>query len=572
MKILHAGPLTAGYENGFLRRISYGENEVLRMIYFALRDHNWNTFPHVIEREDISHDDAGFRIRYESFNASGGVTFMEWKATIEGRADGTIIFEIHGTATEDFQKNRAGFCVLHPLHLTGERATIRHPDQTTTTAPFPTTVSAVNPFKNINAMEWVSSGVPFSLEFEGDTFETEDQRNWSDASFKTFCTPLDIPFPVRMRRGDRVFQRITFKPGAELSPRQGHAAEVLLRDTGIRGVLPFFGVAASTEVKALSSQAVGLIRDLRLRHYRVDVYPGNDQWVTEFSEAYEGAYSLGLPLEAVVHLTEDFREELASFVVLCLQNRVKLRKVLLLQTGRLVTGQAVIGEARQIRNAIPGVPVGAGTDFNFNEINKNHFAGGDVDFVSFAIDPQEHAVDDLTVLENIEAQEHLIRSAQAIYGATMPIHISPITLRKRYNPYATNPADLFLPEEQKSDPRQREDFAAIWTFGSLLSLSAGGAVSVTLYQTVGGQGILSRGGEPYPVYETLKRFSPWQGKEVSMLGSSDPMSVQGVVLGGSSLAVANMTQEEKTVRFNGSAFLLRPREVRFHSLDRSQQL
>ena len=39
---------------------------------------------------------------------------------------------------------------------------------------------------------------------EGETFETEDQRNWSDASFKTYGTPLHLPFPVEVEEGTRV--------------------------------------------------------------------------------------------------------------------------------------------------------------------------------------------------------------------------------------------------------------------------------------------------------------------------------------------------------------------------------
>lgn len=30
-------------------------------------------------------------------------------------------------------------------------------------------------------------------EFEGDVFEMEDQRNWTDASYKTYCTPWGCP-------------------------------------------------------------------------------------------------------------------------------------------------------------------------------------------------------------------------------------------------------------------------------------------------------------------------------------------------------------------------------------------
>jgi D-apionolactonase len=36
--VLYAGPLQILYERGFLRYISYRDTEILRMIYFVLRD------------------------------------------------------------------------------------------------------------------------------------------------------------------------------------------------------------------------------------------------------------------------------------------------------------------------------------------------------------------------------------------------------------------------------------------------------------------------------------------------------------------------------------------------------
>lgn len=568
MKTLYAGPVKAGYEQGFLRRITYGGTEILRMIYFALRDHNWNTISGEINNETIAVNDSSFQIAYEYANTDGGVTVMEWKANIEGRSDGTITFEIHGTVTADFRRNRAGFCVLHPLNLMGVDVKITHPDNSQRTRSFPVEVDPENPFRNIRSMEWSASGTPFAIDFEGDLFETEDQRNWSDASYKTFCTPLDKPFPVELHRGDKIFQRVTFKPLVTLATPVTPDAFISLMP-GTRSVFPSLGVAASTEVKALSPQAADLIRSLNLRHYRVDVYPGNEGWVTDFSGAYEIGFGLGTSLEVVLHLTEKYVEEIEAFVVLCLQNKVKLRKILLLQVNSLVTGQEIIDQVPAIKAAFPRVPVGAGTNYNFNEINKNRFTSAGPDYISFSIDPQEHAFDDLTILENIETQEHLVTSAKAIYGGAMPVHVSPITLRKRFNPYATNPADLYIPESAKADPRQKKPFAALWIFGSLCSLSKGGAAAVTCCQTAGDQGILSGEGEPYPVYDVLKSLSPWQGRQVEVLESSDPLAVQAMALDGKFLALANLTQQEQMVRHDETEFALRPLEIMFRPLHRS---
>ena len=288
-----------------------------------------------------------------------------------------------------------------------------------------------------------------------------------------------------------------------------------------------------------------------------------------FVNAYEIAFAMRLPLEVALHLTERYNEEIESFSIVCQQNRVNLRKILLLSTRGLVTSSGMIDKASTLKHAFPKVLVGAGSDYNFNEINKNHFTPGSIDFVSFSIDPQEHAFDDLTIMENIEAHEHLVRSAKSIYGEAMPVHISPLTLRKRFNPYATNPADLFIPEEVKSDPRQKEAFAAVWTFGSLCNLSKGNAAAVTLYQTAGNQGMLSNQGEPYPVYDVIKNFALYQGRPVSILDSSDSLSVQGMVLDGKILALANLTKKEKSVRFGKREILLDPLEMKFEPLHRA---
>lgn len=566
MKILDAGPLRCGYENGFLRRVTYADNEVLRMIYFALRDHNWNTMNCRIENEILSANDEDFEITYDLMHLDGGVQLMKWKGLIRGERDGVITFQIEGTATSDFRKNRAGFCVLHPLEVAGRECKVVHPDGASSVILFPVEVAPENPFKNIQSMSWASTGVEFSLTFEGDVFETEDQRNWADASYKTFCTPLDRPFPVQLKKNARVFQRITLQPARGLRPPADLKKYVSLKIAGGETVLPRLGLAASTETTTLSETASSLLRALRLHHYRIDVFPGEDNWVSDFSSGCETAFSLGLSLEVALHLGENFREELEAFSVICQQNRVRLRKVLLLRDRGMVTDQNVIDSIEPIKEFFPKVKFGAGTNYNFNEINKNRRQAGNIDFISFGIDPQEHASDDTTILENIESGQHLIRSARAIYGAEVPVHISPLTLKKRFNPYATNPDDLYIPEALRADPRLKEDFGAAWALGSLCGLAAGEAESVTVLQTVGNQGIMTSAGEPYPVYHVMKLLAPFQGKSVRILESTDPLSVQGIILDGATLVLVNYTNEDQNVRWENSELGLKGLEIRVSEL------
>src|SRR5690606_9271247 len=159
----------------------------------------------------------------------------------------------------------------------------------------PVDVAPYDPFKNIKSMTWESSGQRFTLGFEGDLFETEDQRNWGDASFKTFCTPLDKPFPMQLKKGDTVFQKIRFSPEGKLQPTAPSEDRVVLQSTGRLGALPMLGISASTEVDRIPEQAIPLIRALRLHHYRIDIHPSSDRFSAEFSRDYENAHALGLP-------------------------------------------------------------------------------------------------------------------------------------------------------------------------------------------------------------------------------------------------------------------------------------
>lgn len=36
----------------------------------------------------------------------------------------------------------------------------------------------------------------------------EDQRNWTDSSFKTYCTPPQLPYPGKVAAGTRISQTV----------------------------------------------------------------------------------------------------------------------------------------------------------------------------------------------------------------------------------------------------------------------------------------------------------------------------------------------------------------------------
>ena len=88
---LQAGPLSVLYEEGDLRYINLGDQEILRRVYVAIRDRNWGTVLPVLSNVQIDADEDSFRIGYDVENKEGDIDFA-WKGTITGDSQGTITF------------------------------------------------------------------------------------------------------------------------------------------------------------------------------------------------------------------------------------------------------------------------------------------------------------------------------------------------------------------------------------------------------------------------------------------------------------------------------------------------
>ena len=73
---------------------------------------------------------------------------------------------------------------------------------------FPADISPHQPAFDIAGLSWSHDGLDIDVRFAGDVFEMEDQRNWTDASYKTYSRPLALPFPYALAAGERVVQSI----------------------------------------------------------------------------------------------------------------------------------------------------------------------------------------------------------------------------------------------------------------------------------------------------------------------------------------------------------------------------
>lgn len=112
---LTAGPLSADFVNGNLRTIRHGGTEVLRAISYIVRDRDWGTYEPVLSDLSIDQGADAFSVSYTATCAGPGGSRLALRATIKGSSDGRLVFDVGALPESDFETNRCGFCILHPI-------------------------------------------------------------------------------------------------------------------------------------------------------------------------------------------------------------------------------------------------------------------------------------------------------------------------------------------------------------------------------------------------------------------------------------------------------------------------
>jgi hypothetical protein len=216
-RLLRAGPLSAIYSAGALRSISLQGVEVIRGLYFLIRDRNWATPVPEIRDLAIEEGEDGFRVTFAAHcRTPADGQDLVWRGEIAGSAAAGLAFAAEAAPEADLVTRRTGFIVLHPLErVVGARAMIEHVDGRRVETRFPDLIDPLQSFFDVAAMTHEPiPGVRATCRMEGGGWETEDHRNWLDASFKTYFRALALPHPYTLPAGETIRQRVTltFEP------------------------------------------------------------------------------------------------------------------------------------------------------------------------------------------------------------------------------------------------------------------------------------------------------------------------------------------------------------------------
>src|SRR5699024_24802 len=166
-------------EYGSSRRIHFDGIEATRAISFIVRDQNWGTYNAHINNLRIEEHPGSFLVTYNAETSDNNQN-LHYSVRIEASSHG-LRFAASATVDTDFFTNRTGFVVLHPCKLAGKAVTIEHTDNKIEKSHFPVTIDPLQPMLDLRALTHEPApGLQAECRMEGDVYEMEDQRNWTD--------------------------------------------------------------------------------------------------------------------------------------------------------------------------------------------------------------------------------------------------------------------------------------------------------------------------------------------------------------------------------------------------------
>lgn len=574
------GRLTCQVDHESIRSICWNGVEAIRAINWPVRDESWITLAQVTHSAvHKKHEDEA---RYfVEFSVADGALNCALSAVFSSA--GTLRADLTMTATRDFDTNRAGFTLLHPIDgVAGEPVDILHSDGSREASLFPRYISPGQPAMDIAGLRHSVAGVAVDIAFEGEVFEMEDQRNWTDASYKTYCRPLVFPFTYRIGKGETIRQsiRISFKGGDRGSETSSGNRIHLSPD----GAVP--EVALAVEPGWLpDASSFELLRKTGVR--RLQMRLGSADEAAFFEEVKQTAALLeaDIDLEIVAPEQSDpaihfnHVQDLLSDAEITPDNVIGVPESYLKShqpSGPWPDGPTPADCVDAARKVFGQSRIGGGVLTNFTEFNRCPPDPDNSDFVGHGTTAIVHAADDLSVCQTIEALSHVFDSALHI-GDGKPYRLGLTSIGMRSNPYGADVAENPKQVRQtmaRFDPRQCGLFAAAFAVGVLHATQGYTVESLALAAPAGPFGIVAQkqpverayfDGQPdavvYPLFHVIRMVSRMREQpRLAVSGLASGLHAVAAGEGGAwSMMIANLCDQHRSLQL--------PHEAEMRSLD-----
>ncbi len=579
-RLLSAGPLSIELIDGNIGVVNFAGRDVLLSVAFLVRDRDWGTSAAVPVSLEVSEFADSFEVKSINQYLAPDGACLRVESRISGHGDGSLSFVSTFQPDRDFETARTGFVVLHPVvGVAGEKVLVEHGDGSIEDSHWPDLIEPWQPFKDIAAItHQVANGLSAETRFSGDVFEMEDQRNWTDASYKTYVRPLALPWPYLIQAGKLsslgVSVRITGDLSAPAVPKRKEAIRLELVETDCK--MAEIGLSLRPDAMADEQKHADLVLAASGAQHLIchfDPLAGHGPAALAHFADMAGRKSSKATLELALPCQRPVLDELQDIAEWVKTSGLRLDSLFVSPAidrqstppGSVWPDCPAFDEIfSNARLAFPGVRTGGGMMSYFTELNRKRVPAGLVDYISHATNPIVHAADDRSVMQTLKALAYIARSVRAIYG-DKPYRIGPSTIAMRQNPYGSttkeNPQGDRIPMACV-DPRHKGLFGAAFAVGMAANLMRSGLEVLTLsalagpFGLVAGQNEPAPEGAPRPLAHVIGWLSGFAGQNHIAAASSSPDAIAalGAIdnLGRRHLLIANITPQPQRLVMPGA--------------------
>jgi hypothetical protein len=359
-------------------------------------------------------------------------------------------------------------------------------------------------FPASNDMQFIApDGRSLKVISTGKILEAEDQRNWTDNTYKIYSGSLAEPRPFTIEKDVTWEQQIEF----EVAVPTGSiidGAKIVARDIPS---LPRIGLQFNTESLLPIDDLEKALFILDIDHIRINEESLTAQKIATVNKS-------GLTLETALlssHQGADLAREVEH-----LSARVPAGSRLLIhREGREIVQAEDLPKNNSLNSYI------SGSDAYLVDLHRNKYNFGDS--VSYSMVPTVHSADLETTFKTLYTQRESIEFAKKFVAPQ--VSISPITFSTRGNPETGHLRDNRINFAQPEMALQIKNLSsAAWTLGSIFALASAGAYSGTWHELFGDYGVIFSEGSAIkfsPTFHALAALGAHHAHEITIATSQD---------------------------------------------------
>ena len=468
-QVTHGG-FTLDLAHAAIRNVTYEGTQLIDLLYTSIRPSDWSTL--------------GSDERTEEMQVIGGECIITITESLAGAMLATtkVILTTSNTFSVDYQLqglseyliNRWGICFcLNTADWMGS-----------TVAASGNSYSLLQNISPQRVINGVTQGLfPASEELHivapdqrfikavstGRVLEAEDQRNWTDNTYKIYSGSLSEPRPFITSAGSIWQQSIKFEVGVPNS-KESDLAKIMVQEIE---ALPSIGMQFNTDSFLSTDDLEKAFVLLDIDHLRINAESLTAQKIATTAAS-------GLILEAAL-LSSNTGAALQSEVENLSQRVPAGSRLLIQRDGREIVEAADLPKNNSLNSYIPG------TDAYLVDLHREKFNFGNS--VSYSMAPTVHSFDTESIFKTLPTQRESIEFVQK--NLAPQVFLSPITFSTRGNPetgHSINERIDFASPEMALHVRSIE--GAAWTLGSIFSLASAGAFSGSWHELFGEFGVI----------------------------------------------------------------------------------